>query len=163
MKRRGLIIGIVIVTGVLLVLLSQRGREPRVRGAVERLAAPDFTLLDLSGKAVSLSDLRGKTVFLHFWATWCKECKKELPSIQALYNRKRSDPDIVFLSVVYRDDPARAAAYLKDNGYDVPFYTDPEGRAARSYGVTGVPETYIIGPDGILLKKIIGPGEWGGL
>ena len=160
MSSRGIILGVILVIGVLLVVLTQRDRTPQTRRAVVGLEAPGFVLLDSNGASVELSRFKGKTVFLHFWASWCPNCKAELPSIQALYNRKKSDPDFVFLSVVYREDPAETTNYLKANHYDIPLFTDPGEKAARAYGVTGVPETYIIDADGILRKRVIGAGDW---
>jgi len=159
---RGIILGVILVIGVVLVILTQKDRTPQVRRAVVDLEAPGFVLLDSNGATVKLSQFRGKTVFLHFWASWCPNCREELPSIQSLYNRRKSDPDFVFLSVVYRENPAKSMNYLKVNNYDIPLYTDPGEKAARTYGVTGVPETFIIDADGILRKRVIGAGDWSG-
>ena len=160
MNSRGIIIGVIIVLGIFLILLTQKGKGPQVRKAVMGLKAPEFTLLDKNGTSIKLSQFKGKTVFLHFWASWCKECKDELPAIQALYNRRKADPAFVFLSVVYREDPAKTRDYIRVNNYDIPVFTDPEARTARTYGVSGVPETFIIDPEGILQKRVIGPGRW---
>ncbi|VAX27710.1 Cytochrome c-type biogenesis protein CcmG/DsbE, thiol:disulfide oxidoreductase [hydrothermal vent metagenome] len=162
MKLRGVILGVILVIGVFLVVLTQKDRAPQARRAIVDLEAPGFVLLDSSGATVKLSQFKGKTVFLHFWASWCPNCREELPSIQALYNRRKSDPDFVFLSIVYRENPAKSMKYLKANNYDIPLYTDPGEKAARTYGVTGVPETFIIDADGILRKRVIGAGDWSG-
>jgi len=148
------------VAGLFLVLFTQRDKSSQTRRAIVELEAPAFELLDGDGTAVRLSDFKGKTVFLHFWASWCKNCREEMPFIQALYDRKRSDPDFVLLSVVYREDPAETMRYMEANGYDIPLYTDPGEETAKTYGVTGVPETFVIGADGILKKRVIGPGNW---
>ncbi len=160
MSSRGIILGVILVVGVFLVVLTQKDKTPQTRRAIVGLEAPGFVLLDGNGTTVKLSRFKGKTVFLHFWASWCPNCKEELPSIQALYNRKKSDPDFVFLSVAYREDPAKTMDYLKANHYDIPLFTDPGEKAARTYGITGVPETFIIGADGILRKRVIGAGDW---
>ena len=83
-----------------------------------------------------------------------------MPSIARLYERKKSEPDFVFLPVLYREDPLVTRQYLKKNNLDIPLYVDPDENTARAFGVTGVPETYIISPDGIVRKKVIGPGKW---
>lgn len=162
MSSRGIILGVILVIGVVLVILTQKDRTPQARRAIIGLEAPAFVLLDGDGTPVKLSRFKGKTVFLHFWASWCPNCREELPSIQALYNRRKSDPDFVFLSIVYRENPAKSMKYLKANNYDIPLYTDPGEKAARTYGVTGVPETFIIDADGILRKRVIGAGDWSG-
>ncbi len=160
MSSRGIILGVILVIGVVVVILTQKDRSPQVRRAIVGLEAPGFVLLDSDGTPVELSRFRGKTIFLHFWASWCPNCREELPSIQALYNRRKSDPDFAFLSISYREDPAKSMKYLKANNYDIPLYTDPGEKAARTYGVTGVPETFIIDADGILQKRVIGAGNW---
>ena len=83
-----------------------------------------------------------------------------MPGIQALYNRKKDNPDFVFLSVIFREDPIESTKWLKENNYDIPIFIDPNGEAARTYGLTGVPETFIINPEGILTERIIGPANW---
>lgn len=160
MNYRSITLAALVIIGVFLLVISQKGEKLPTRRAIVDLEAPAFTLLSMDGKAAGLSQFAGKRVFIHFWATWCKECKEELPGIQALYNRKKTDPDFVFLSAIYREDPAVTMKYMKDNNYDFPLYTDPGERMAREYGVSAVPETFIIGKDGILKQRIIGPGRW---
>ncbi len=160
MKHKGLILLIVLSAVVFLVFLSQQNGGPKPAGVAVGLRVPDFVLLDKDGKEIRLSQLKGKTVFVHFWASWCKECRAEMPSIYNLYKRKSSDPNFVFLSVIYKEDPADSSKYLKENNYNIPVYIDPNGNAAEIFRVTGVPETYIINPEGILTKKVIGPGRW---
>ncbi len=160
MKHRGIILIVLLSLGLFFVLLSQRLGGPRPTGVAEGLKAPDFKLYDSNGSEVTLSALKGKTIFVHFWASWCKECRAEMPSIARLYERKKSEPDFVFLPVLYREDPVVTRQYLKKNNLDIPLYVDPDENTARAFGVTGVPETYIISPDGIVRKKVIGPGKW---
>lgn len=160
MKYRGTIIAIIFVAGIFLVMLSQKDKSPHVKKAVVGLEVPEFTLVDRDGAEYRLSQFKGKTVFVHFWAAWCKECREEMPGIQALYNNRKSDPDFVFISVIWREDPSKSSKYLKDNNYDIPIFIDPDEKAASTFGVTGVPETFIIGPDGVLKRRIIGPGNW---
>ncbi|NOY64593.1 MAG: TlpA family protein disulfide reductase [Nitrospirae bacterium] len=160
MKYKGLILLVLISSGLFLVLLSQQIVGPKPKGVAEGLRAPDFKLYDSKGREINLAKLKGKTVFVHFWASWCKECRAELPSLQRLYDRKKSDPDFVFLGIVYREDPVVSRQYLEKNNLDIPIYVDPDGNTASAFGVTGVPETYIISPEGIVKKKVIGPGQW---
>ncbi len=163
MKHKGLILFIVLGVGLFLVLLSQKGKVQQAPKAAVGLEVPEFKLLDKNGKLINIKDLRGKRVIVHFWASWCKECRKEMPQVVAFYNRKKNDPNLVFLGIVYREDPAESKRYLKQQGFDIPVYVDPGQNAARVFGVTGVPETYVINPDGVLTKKIIGPTNWDNL
>ena len=163
MKHKGLILLAVLGAGLLLVLLSQKGKVEKAPRAAVGLEVPEFKLLDKNGVAVNTLDLRGKTVIVHFWASWCKECRKEMPQVVEFYKRKKDDPNIVLLAVVYREDPADSTRYLKEMGFEIPVYIDPKQNAARVFGVTGVPETYVIDPQGVLRKKIIGPTQWNNL
>ncbi|RMG67475.1 MAG: TlpA family protein disulfide reductase [Nitrospirae bacterium] len=160
MKSRALVLIVLILIGGLFVLYIQMIRPPKPAPTVVGLEAPDFKVVDKNGKEITLESLKGKTVFVHFWAAWCTECRKEMPSINALYERKKKDPNFVFLGIIYREDPAKSKKYLKENNYTIPIFVDIDENAAKAFGVTGVPETYIIDPKGILKKKVIGPGSW---
>ena len=117
--------------------------------------APDFTLLDLSGQPVSLSDYRGKTVLLNFWATWCVPCKREMPDLDDAY-RTRSGDGLVVIGVNLREGKAQVAQYASDVAVTFPILLDPEGKVAQSYRMTGVPESWIIDPSGVLLQRKFG-------
>ena len=130
-------------------------------GAVVGAVAPDITVYDLKGNSISLSSLRGKVVFLNFWATWCPPCRAELPSIDRLYEVFGGNPDFVLLAVngepEGRDTVPR---FLKEDPHPFPIYLDPDGSAQQRYGVTGYPETYLIGRDGVIVGKEIGSNDW---
>ncbi len=160
MKSRAFILLVLLGLGIFFVFYSQKLKPPEKSQAIVGLDAPDFKVVDRNGKRLTLKDLRGKTVFVHFWASWCTQCRKEMPSINALYQRKKNDPNFVFISIIYREDPSASKRYLQKNHFDIPIYVDIDENAARAFGVTGVPETYIIDPRGILKKKVIGPGKW---
>ena len=121
--------------------------------------APDFTLTDQYGNEHSLSDYRGKVVFLNFWATWCGPCRQEMPDIQALYERYgANDGDLVVLGVAnpktdeapYNQDVSQAEieSFLSENGYQYPTVMDTTGQIFATYGVTAFPTTFMIDRDG---------------
>jgi peroxiredoxin len=123
-------------------------------------AAPDFTLPNLKGRSVRLSDHRGKVVFLNFWATWCKPCIVEMPSMQALYQRfERRDFEILAVSVDL-EGAGPVKKFIATHGLTFPVLLDPNKDIYRLYRLTGVPETFIIDRNGKILLKIIGPREW---
>lgn len=125
------------------------------------LYAPSFEIVEPgSGKVLSSTDVKGKVIFVNFWASWCQPCKDEMPSIDALHREFAGNKDFRMLTVLYRDDLSNALGYMKSNGYAFPVYIDLKGTASENFGVTGVPETYIIGKEGILKKRVIGPYEW---
>ncbi len=122
--------------------------------------APDFLLTDLKGNSVSLADLKGRVVFLHFWATWCPPCLVELPQLIRFY--KEFNPDKVKLLTVCVDNsnPDKIKSFVSSGKYNMPVYLDPGGNLAQKYGTVRFPETYILDTGGIVRKKIIGAGEW---
>lgn len=159
--RRGRVNGVVLGLGLMVIvplvalLASGFGNDPHaVPSVLEGKPAPDFSLVTLEGEPVSLTSLRGRPVVLNFWSTWCQPCRLEHPALQ---RAARAWPDVAFLGVVYNDEPDKAARYLAQEGSAYPSLVDPAGRTAIAYGVAGVPETFIIAPDGTIARKHVGP------
>lgn len=102
-----------------------------------------------------LADMQGRPVVLNFWASWCDECHLEAELLESL-SREYGD-DVVFLGIAYVDTPTKALEYLEY--YDITYPNAPDLQAGISnkYEITGVPETFIIGPDGVIADVIIGP------
>jgi cytochrome c biogenesis protein CcmG, thiol:disulfide interchange protein DsbE len=122
--------------------------------------APDVTVNSLDGTTLRLSSLKGKVVLLNFWATWCPPCREEIPSMIKLNKLMAGKPfQMVAISINEGGKP-EVESYFQSSGLSLPAYTDPDNRAARAYGVTGVPESYIIDKNGIIVKKVIGPLSW---
>ena len=121
--------------------------------------APQFTLVDTKGKTWDLTELKGKVVFLNFWATWCPPCRKEMPSMQRVHTFMPNDR-FIMLAILNNDDPTLADAMAAKIGATFPILIDPEGKVAKTYGLTGVPETYIIDKQGILQEKFLGEVQW---
>ena len=126
----------------------------------DNLPAPDFTFPGLDGKMVSLSDYRGKIVLVNIWATWCPPCVEEMPSMEKLYNKFKEDNfEILAVSI---DAPGlkAVAPFMKKSNLTFPALIDSEGTIKADYRITGVPESFIVDKQGILIKKIIGPVNW---
>jgi len=121
--------------------------------------APDFEYKDSTGKLWKLSDLRGKVVFINFWATWCVTCKSEMPHKETLYQMMKDEP-FQMLGMLFRDDPGNLAEYYKTQKVSPPTLISPDNESAKVYGITGVPETFIIDKEGIVREKLVGPREW---
>jgi peroxiredoxin len=113
--------------------------------------APDFTLGGLSGDNVALSSFRGHYVLLNFWATWCPPCKAELPDLYAYYLAHRND-GFVLLGVDVEEDAATVAQFMQANRFDFPVALDITGMVYERYGGAGLPSSFLIGPDGSLVK-----------
>jgi peroxiredoxin len=133
------------------------GQRPKV-AEVGKLA-PDFTLLDTKGKTWNLTELEGQVVFVNFWATWCAPCREEMPSMQRLY---KSLPVETFkmLAILNNDKPAFGEQMAAKLGVTFPILIDPDNKIGQAYGLTGVPETFIVDKQGVLREKIIGPAPW---
>ncbi len=123
--------------------------------------APDLALADLKGNAVRLSDLRGRPVMLNFWAVWCGFCRVELPEMQAVYEDYQ-DSGFTILAIDMQEDPAEVSAFVEELGLTFPVLIDTQGEVARSYRIRGLPTSYFIGPDGVVLDVRLGPidREW---
>ena len=122
--------------------------------------APDFTLPTLAGNHVRLSNYRGKLVFLNFWATWCPPCRQEMPSMESLYQRlKGRDFEMLAVSIDSKGAD-HVQSFVATYGLTFPVLLDPNKTVYRLYGLTGVPETFIIDQNGDILLKIIGSRNW---
>jgi len=131
--------------------------EPLTVGKV----APDFNLPDLNEKEIRLSDFRGKVVFLNFWATWCKPCREEMPSMEILYkNFEKDGLAILAISIDRVTTKKDIPPFVKALNLTFPILIDSWGQTDKRYKLMGVPETYIIDQQGILREKVIGPRDW---
>jgi thiol-disulfide isomerase/thioredoxin len=160
MRTKGLVLAVLLSAGFIAILFVARREEAPVRTAVEGLRAPELMLQDVSGKSYTLSDLRGSVLFINFWATWCLPCREEMPSIQNLYNHFKEEKGFRMITVLYSDDLKNGLAYLKEHDLHIPLFIDNDYITARTYGITGVPETYIVDKKGILKERRLGPARW---
>ena len=146
---------------IILILMTgcSKDNEAVVTMAELNKPAPDFTLVDLHGKTWQLSSLRGKVVFINFWATWCPPCLEEMPSMQELHENMTNAP-FQMLAILSNDKPEFAQLMVDKSGLTFPILIDPESETSTHYGLTGVPETFIVDPQGILREKFLGPRPW---
>jgi peroxiredoxin len=117
--------------------------------------APDFTLPDLDGESVSLSDLKGSPVVVNFWNTGCPPCREEMPYLEAVYNENK-DSVLVLLTINIGQNASTVADYLEENNLTLPVLLDSDGAVTQHYGISGIPTTFFIDKDGILKVKVIG-------
>jgi peroxiredoxin len=122
--------------------------------------APDFTLTDLSGESVSLSEFRGKVVLLNFWATWCPPCKAEMPSMEKLFQTLKEDGFVLLTINIEPNGRQTVPEFLAQNPHSFPVLFDVQGSVHKRYGVFKFPESFVIRKDGVIDDKVVGAIDW---
>jgi thiol-disulfide isomerase/thioredoxin len=157
------ILGVMAVVGI--AWLGRESYQPIITGSV----APDFRYGTLTGDELALSDLVDRVVLVNVWATWCAPCLQEMPSMQRLYDELAVEGlEILAVSIdapLGEDDPfgrpgGDLEAFRERLGLTFPILHNPTGDIQRLYQTTGVPESFLIGKDGVIVKKVAGPTEW---
>ncbi|MDP4091723.1 MAG: TlpA disulfide reductase family protein [Bacillota bacterium] len=120
-----------------------------------KVKAPDFKLTDLNGKEVSLSEFKGKNVFLNFWATWCPPCREEMPDIEKLYQETKGT-DLVILGVELGESRQDVNSFTSKNGYNYEFLLDTDNKAAVEYNISSIPSSFFIDKDGNISATHLG-------
>ncbi len=159
MKQKNLIILIVIFLAVFVGIFAIQRKDITEKAAVG-IPVPDIELIDMNKNTLKLSDLKGSVIFVNFWATWCTSCIDELPSIEILFNTLSKNNQFRMITIIFKDNETNVFNFIKHTGYTFPVYFNPDDSAPRKFGITGVPETFIIDKKGILRNKVIGPQQW---
>ena len=153
-------VGVVVALLGLLIWKVAKGDDNAVTSSLadgKVVAAPAFTLAKLDGNGeLALKSLRGKTVVLNFWASWCGPCKDETPLLQKGWERWQGK-DVVFVGIDVKDFRGDARAFVRKFGVTYPNVYDGKGSTVGRYGVTGFPETYFIDARGRVVYRIAGP------
>jgi thiol-disulfide isomerase/thioredoxin len=173
-SQKAAVLGLgLLIIGALTAYVEAGGPEEIRRSMVEDIAAleaetadrpaPDWTLTTNDGRQLSLQDLRGKVVFLNFWASWCPPCREEMPSMENLA-RKYQDRDLVMVAISQDTDPEQMRGFLNrfmpDGRYTMQIPLDPEGKISRAYGTQLLPETYIIDRQGQIVARFVNKYDW---
>ena len=157
------LVGVALLIGV--AWLNQDRIQPVTTGTV----APDFEVKNLDGGLARLSDHEGEVVLVNIWATWCIPCVEEMPSMERLYQKIGGDGfEIMAISIDVEpggfdldgNPGGDIQAFADSLGLTFPILHDPSGAIQQLYRTTGVPESFLIGTDGILYKRVAGPTEW---
>lgn len=143
---------------VLLLLILGFGLIQSQQGQIGRgELAPDFELKSFSGETYQLSDFRGSVVVVNFWASWCDSCKPEAKDLEAAHKYYQPRGDVLFLGVDYVDTEPEALAYLDEFQITYPNGPDLRTKISQAFRIRGVPETFIIDQNGVIVHVQIGP------
>jgi peroxiredoxin len=124
-----------------------------IGAADKRRERADFTLKDLSGKAWTLQRLGGKVVLVNFWATWCPPCRKEMPDLEALYNRFQEQGFVVL--AISDEDPGKVKGFVTERNVTYPILLDPGRKVNELFDVQGIPKSFVYDREGKLVSESI--------
>ncbi len=119
----------------------------------------NLNLISFNNAELSLEELKGKVIFLNFWASWCPPCRAEMPTIQSLYNKMKNRDDIVFVMVSLDNDSSKAKAFIKSSNFDFPVYF-LNGYLPKIYDSGTIPSTYVISKQGKIVAKEVGMADY---
>jgi peroxiredoxin len=155
-RAGAILLVLLLVAGALWVAFGAERPAPPVG---EGQPAPGFTLPVLDDGELSLASLRGRVVLLNFWATWCKPCEDEMPAMQRLHDGL-AGADFELLAVSVDEGDGKVREFRDRLGLRFPILLDPAKRAAGAYQTFRFPESWLIGRDGVVVARYVGPREW---
>ncbi|UAY55522.1 TlpA family protein disulfide reductase [Arachidicoccus terrestris] len=135
-------------------------RSATIQASLPRHQTPDLTVQDMQGNILTLSELKGKVVFINFWATWCPPCREEMPTIQKLRTHFKNHQNIVFLMIDIDGRLEASSKYLEKNGYDLPVYK-AQGAIPSQFLGDAIPTTVILDKAGEVVARVEGARDYG--
>ncbi len=157
-----------VALGVVMALVFGTALAIKIRPQMDLLGvgstAPTFHATDLrTGRPTTLADYRGKVVLLNVWATWCLPCRVEMPSMERLYRRLGESGDFTVVAVsIDEEGDSVVRAFARELGLSFDILHDPTAAIKQAYQATGVPESWVLNRDGVIVKQVIGASEWDG-
>lgn len=147
------------IAAMLFLVISSVYAEQSLTSLADPEMAPDFNLLDMDGISHRLSDYKGKTVIINFWATWCPPCREEMPSMERAWN-KIKEQNIVMLAINVGEDEDTVFTFMADYPASFTILFDTSGTMIEQWPVQGLPTTFVVSPEGRLVYRAIGGREW---
>jgi cytochrome c biogenesis protein CcmG/thiol:disulfide interchange protein DsbE len=152
-RNSAIVVGLVLVA--LIALLATRGTSQPISSQIVGQAAPDFSGTTLDGSTFRMANHRGEWVLVNFFATWCTPCRLEDPQIQQFLDSHKGDP-VEVISVAFSDDAESIRSYWIEERNTWPVLSSDTGLIALDYGVTKVPESYMVAPSGLVVAGFFG-------
>ncbi len=149
----------VLVWGGLLFFTPAHAVPQGLRYLTNPEPASGFRLTDLEGKPRSLSDYRGKVLIVNFWATWCIPCIKEMPALQRASNRLGVE-DIHVIAINMGESRENVSRFQQRQSIQFPLLLDPDTQVSTAWSVLGLPTTYVVDPNGLVVIRVVGEYEW---
>ena len=153
---KALLAGLLLVTAV----LATASDPPLPKGilALPAYPAPELRLADMDGNTFELLDAEGRWVFVHFWASWCGPCRREMPAIQRLTERLPEGLGIVLINTA--EDEDTVFSFLAETAPELSSLLDRDGLATKAWQPRGLPATYLVGPAGQVRYQALGGRDW---
>ena len=159
-RRPALWIALALAVALVGLVVVLAGSEPSTTRAADSplvgRASPDVRATTIDGDDFDLADLRGQWVLVNFFATWCVPCRIEHPELINWQQRHAAIGDAAIVGVIFDDSLDAVRRFREEEGGEWPMLRDDDGRVAVDFGVAGVPESYLISPEGIVVSKIVG-------
>ncbi|MFA7074500.1 MAG: TlpA disulfide reductase family protein [Endomicrobiaceae bacterium] len=118
-------------------------------------SAPDFTLQDLNGQKVSLSDFKGKVVFIDFWASWCPPCRQSIPAVEKLYDEYKNNENVVILGINLNEDKSSVSKFIEKQKMNYKVLLSDK-KVISNYKISGIPAFFLIDQKGDMYNKYVG-------
>lgn len=165
LNRHGLLYALILIAGVILVYRLQSPVVSQINPSIQTSTevgglAPSFTLRNLNGNREGLKDYKDKVIILNFWATWCGPCLEEMPAIEKLYRRYRSQGLTVLAVSLDKGDSAKVKNFVDTHNLTFPVLLDTEGVAEKLYPTLSIPFTYVIDKKGRIAARVDGAKNW---
>jgi thiol-disulfide isomerase/thioredoxin len=143
------------------VVLATGIANPNVTELVRKeKAAYDFTLDGLDGEILDFESVKGKVVFINFWATWCAPCVAEMPSIEELYGKYKDNAEVVFVMINVEMKEEKVKKFIKKKGFTFPIYFPNQTRLPKIYESNGIPTTFVLDKEGYIAYKKVGMANY---
>ncbi len=162
LNRRRILFTLILIAGLTWIFVSADRSHASTGGYIpapqKGFSAPAFTLKDLDGKPVTLSDYHGKAVLINLWATWCPPCQQEMPTIEKFYQQYQGQGFVVLgVNATYQDDPTKVAPFIQKYHISFPILLDDENKVASLYSLQNLPTSFFVGRNGVIQDIVVGP------